>query len=91
MSFSIGSLFDAGTRPVKTLVNKEGHRVVGSMIGKEANRLEAIANTRLQAEAHRVLPKFAEKRADRFITERVHQGRVVGEKRVRDEASKIRL
>ena len=80
-----------GGRKVEAMVNKEGHRIVGNVIGREATKLEGQASKRLKSEAHRLLPKFAEGTADKFIDTGVHKARVSGEALARKEASKIRL
>lgn len=87
----VSPLLVGGGRKVEAMVNKEGHRIVGNVIGREATKLEGQASKFLKSEAHGLLPKFAEKTADKFIDKGVHQARVSGEALARKEASKIRL
>ena len=90
--FSLASpLLVGGGRKVEAMANKEGHRIVGNVIGREATKLEGQASTRLKSEARRVLPKFAEGKAEELIDTGVHKARVRGEALARKEASKIRL
>ena len=86
----LGGLIHSGERAVAGVVNKEGHRIAGKMIGQIGDSVERRLDKRAD-EAISKLPQFVQPEARSLAHKGVSKVVDKGESLARKEVSKIRL